>query len=414
MVPLLISIPGDIEPFEREERFGDPVRRALWKEGRLGRVVGGGTTMCLGGRRFVTGCYVDVDVKDVARALPVLRRTLRDAEAPRGTRVFNCDTDEVLLFAPSTGALRPPGRQNLPPEYPWAQGEVLGYRLSPDMLALLYVLQEGPYPIFRVLDWSGPAVPQEDVLRALLGRREPWHALGQRMYAVGWVPMGLRCAIRLPGRLDETRMERPGVAIPFRQRYLSHRICAFDSWPRFDQLLRQLFGLQPMTAAERVFNELGVGSLAHDVAVWAAPGSVTAEQAYQLFTAFVRKDPGRPAVPPTDALRQFVRGLRAHYARSGEDGPGPPWVGSFRAAEGFMIIPINKSRADEVREVVRGLARQHGLTAYDPHRNEVFVGRPLSGRRASQVRSSPRGRSPDITGHPIRRRETNLPARMDP
>jgi hypothetical protein len=100
---------------------------------------------------------------------------------------------------------------------------------------------------------------------------------------------------------------------------------------------------------------------------------VTAEQAYQLFAAYVRKERDKPAVPPTAALRQFVRELRNHYSRKGEDGQGKPWAGKFRAAEGFMIMPTNRFRAREVREVIRRLAHRHGLTAYDPHIEEVLV-----------------------------------------
>jgi hypothetical protein len=310
----------------------------------LGRVVGGGTTMCLAGPRFVTGCYLDVDVTDVDRALPALRQALRDAGSPRGTRVLNCETEEVLLLAPAAGTLRPPRRQLRPPQYPWSEGEVLGYRLAHEVLALLFVLQAGPHPVFRVLDWSGPVVPPANVVRELLGRRERRYALGRRIYAVGWTPMSLRSAIRLPGRLDERRIERPGLVIPVSRRSRRRRYCAFDSWPNFDRFLRLLFGLEPTTGTERLMNEVGVGSLAHHFAIWSAPGAVTAEQAFQMFAAYVRKDRDKPTVPPTAGLRQLVREFRAYYSRPGTEEQDHPWTGKFRAAEGFMIVPIKKFR----------------------------------------------------------------------
>jgi len=380
MVPLLVCIPGDIKPIKRGKRFEAPINRELRRGGRLGCVVGGGTKMCLGGPRFVTGCYLDVDVKDVNRALPALRQALLGAGSPRGTRVLNADTQEVLLIAPAAGTLRPPRRRVLPPHYPWSEGEILGYRLSPEVLALLFVVQSGTYPVFRVLDWSGPAVPPAEVVRQLLRRRERRYALGRRTYGIGWMPTSLQSAVLIPGRLDEGRIERTGLTVPVLWRHRRRRYCAFDSWPNFDQFLRKLFGLEPTTGTERLMNEVGVGSLAHHLAVWSAPESVTAEQAFALFTAYVRKDRDKPFVPATAPLRQFVRELRSYYNRRCAAAEDQPWAGKFRAAEAFMIVPIKKFRADEVRELVRGLAHRHGLTAYDPHREEVFVGRPRGER----------------------------------
>jgi hypothetical protein len=379
--PLLITIPGDIDPIERGERFADPLSRALREAGRLGRVTGGGTSMCLGGPHFVTGCYLDLVVKDVGGAVPALQRALRAAGAPRGTRVLNAETDEVLLISPTAGIFRPPLRRTRVPDYPWAEGEVLGYRLAPDVLALLYVHQGGRYPIFRVPDWSGPAVPPADEVRALLARRDRRYALGRRLYAIGWQPVSLQAAERLPGRLDAARIERTGLVVPRRRRRERRRICAFGSWPDFDRGLRQWFGLEPMTARERMRTDLGIGALADHFAVWSATGPVTAAQAYELFAAYVRKDRDRPAVPPTAGLRRFVRELRGHFARAGTDDERPPWFNNFRAAEGFMIIPVYQSRTAEVRAAVRRLARAHGLTAYDPQAEAVFVRPPVSVRR---------------------------------
>src|SRR5262249_10110654 len=157
---------------------------------------------------------------------------------------------------------------------------------APDVLALLYVAEAGRHPVFRVLDWSGPAVPPADAVRALLALRDRRYALGQRLYAVGWRPMSLRALERLPGRLDEDRVERSGLVVSLRQGYVRDRICAFARWTEFDRLLRQLFGLEPMTARERLMAELGIGSLADHLAVWPASGPVTPRQAYELLAAY--------------------------------------------------------------------------------------------------------------------------------
>jgi hypothetical protein len=371
-VPLIVTIPADIDPVERGELYEAPVNRALWHAGRLGRVSGGGTEMCIGGPRFVTGIHLDVDVKDVRRALPVLRRTLLQIGVPRGTRVLNCDTEEVLLVAPRAGELRPPARQPSRPDYPWHEGEVLGYRLSPKVVALLYVIGAGRHPLLRVLDWFGPAVPPLATVRELLARRERTYALGKRFYMVGWQPVGMHLASpRQLGRADPRRVERTGLVVPFRPRYLRGRYAAFDTWPHFEKMLRQLAGLEPMTTVERLSHELGVGTLAHSFAVWSAERRVSAQEAYRLYAAYVRKDRDRPTVKPTPALRQFVRDFRKHYATAAAG--DEPWVNPFRAAEGFMILAIKKFRADEVRGVVRELARRHGLTVYEPLAEAVFA-----------------------------------------
>jgi hypothetical protein len=366
--PILVSIPGDIDPMEREERFAGPIGRALRAAGRLGRVVGGGTSMSLGGPRFVSACYIDLDVTDLARAVSVLRRVLRDLGAPRGTRVIHCETEEVLLAASAPGVVQAPKRQSAPPEYPWAEGEILGYRLAPRKVAVLYVVQAGRHPMFRVLGTCGPTVPGDAEVRELLMRRERRYTLREHFHAIGWSPLGLRCVLRMPGRLVADRVERPGLVVPFAQRYLKGRFCAFDSWPGFDQFLRKLWGAAPATGTERMYYDLGVGSLAHHLAVWDARRPVSAEQAYELLAAYVRNERDQRTIAPTAALEQFVRDLKARFA-----GLDDPWMGSFRAAEGFMIVPVANRWADEVRAVARTLAIQHDLTLYDPHLEMVIV-----------------------------------------
>jgi len=117
-----------------------------------------------------------------------------------------------------------------------------------------------------------------------------------------------------------------------------------------------------------MYYDLGVGNLAYHLAVWGARQPVSAGQAYDLLAAYVRKERDKRRVAPTTALEQFVRDLKARFS-----GPDHPWMGSFRAAEGFTIVPVANRRADEVRAAARALAVQHGLTLYDPHLETVIV-----------------------------------------
>src|SRR5688500_16245593 len=101
MPNLLVHIPGAIEPIERGDRFEDPLARALKSQGKLGRCVGGGTA--LDASFEITGCDIDVEVKDLQRALPVIRETFLLAQAPPGTTVTQPESRKVLLRFSKTG-----------------------------------------------------------------------------------------------------------------------------------------------------------------------------------------------------------------------------------------------------------------------------------------------------------------------
>jgi hypothetical protein len=88
---LLVHLPAGIEPIERFERFEDPIDQAL---GSLGAVSGGGTALNEGGEP--ESCDVEVEVHDVARALPILRRVLSENSAPRGTVITRLSADGVF------------------------------------------------------------------------------------------------------------------------------------------------------------------------------------------------------------------------------------------------------------------------------------------------------------------------------
>jgi hypothetical protein len=79
---LYVKIPGNIGPVERGDRFENPLAAALKKEG-IGRVTGGGSQ--LGEGKTIEFCGIDIVVKNKAEGLAVIRATLRQENAPKGT-----------------------------------------------------------------------------------------------------------------------------------------------------------------------------------------------------------------------------------------------------------------------------------------------------------------------------------------
>jgi hypothetical protein len=87
--PLLVyvKIPGHIEPFERGQRFEDPIQEAL-ERGQIGEITGGGSQLSPPdemGRRHIEFCGIDVDLYKVPEGLALLKSELRRLNAPRGT-----------------------------------------------------------------------------------------------------------------------------------------------------------------------------------------------------------------------------------------------------------------------------------------------------------------------------------------
>jgi hypothetical protein len=79
---LYIRIPADISPIERGRRFEDPIS-AMLEEHHLGEVTGGGSMLKKSGGIEYVG--IDVDVTDAKKAVPLLRKKLRELKAPKGT-----------------------------------------------------------------------------------------------------------------------------------------------------------------------------------------------------------------------------------------------------------------------------------------------------------------------------------------
>lgn len=91
MYSIWTTIPEDLEPLERGERFDLPLVDAL-ELANLGDVVGGGTMLGEGG---ITECNIELQVSDVQLALPVIRKVLRDGAAPSGTSIQQTSPDIV-------------------------------------------------------------------------------------------------------------------------------------------------------------------------------------------------------------------------------------------------------------------------------------------------------------------------------
>ena len=82
-----IKLPVDLDPFERTERFADPLMEAL-EAASLGRITGGGSQFSepdSEGEDSVEFCGIDVDLYEVKRGLALLRRELRRLDVPTGT-----------------------------------------------------------------------------------------------------------------------------------------------------------------------------------------------------------------------------------------------------------------------------------------------------------------------------------------
>jgi hypothetical protein len=84
-----IKIPDPLGPFERGERYEDPLETVL-SQHQLGEVSGGGSQLGdegPNGTPTIAFCGVDVSTTDRERALAILRRALVKLRAPVGTEL---------------------------------------------------------------------------------------------------------------------------------------------------------------------------------------------------------------------------------------------------------------------------------------------------------------------------------------
>lgn len=364
---LTIHIPGPIQPFERDDRFADPLDKALRASGRLGKCVGGGTAMETEPEVRITGCDVEVEVKDLARAVPVVRDSLEAADAPTGTTVTDEKTGKVLVRFTAGGprqfALpKPTKTKRFVDAVPGEPGEVFAYRLTRDRYVLLHLYGEMGGPVFWVPEWCGPAIPAAADIPGII-RSKP------ERYRLGSVVNLWRAK---ESDRDDRRLVRTGVVIKPPAHGLRGwfpGIVDVYPWKGFERVLKEFFGLVAVTPAVRLSHDLGLEKSAAHLALWAAAGPVTPADARRLFygcgSGYRRSHPDRQRPAPTDGLKKAVAGLKAAF-------PSPrTWRGTFSPREGFVIMPVARTHFPQVWKVVARLAREHGLACYDPEAGRV-------------------------------------------
>jgi hypothetical protein len=240
---LIISLPGDIDPEERSERFGGLLEEAFQQAGDIGQVVGGGTMLAAQAGCQIVGADIQVEVTDLERGLSVMGDVLARAGAPQGTTVYFTDSGEVVLSVNSEGVvhrspLNASGRTHT--SCPWEEGELVGYQLSPGVHVLLHALRATGWPVVRILDWVGNKLPPEETMRQLLANTSPRPALRFLFLFLGY----------LGRELDPNRVVHTGVTVAATSS-TEDSVKGLRSWAEFDHFLAEVFGeeLGKMVAA---------------------------------------------------------------------------------------------------------------------------------------------------------------------
>jgi hypothetical protein len=364
---LLIHIPGPIEPLERGERFEDPLDEALSRRGKLGQCVGGGTAM--DASFTVTGCDIEVEVTDVAKALPVIRACLESAKAPAETIVSHPETERTLLRFTKAGVrisaatTRKP-KKRFVDSCPWQRGEVLAYRLTRDRHVLLHVYGFGGIgPVFWIPEWCGREIPGAQEIRRLIRARPENYRLGSVFEA--WR--------QHPDDRDERRLTTTGVVVPLPPNSLrgwSPGVTQVRLWKKFERMLKEVFGLIKVSPAVRLNHDLGLLTRSAHMAVWDAAKKVNKHDAKRLFYAnasrFRRNRPGPERQPVTERLKAFVADLKTGFDSK------DVWEGKFSAQEGFVIVPVKRRQFRPVWAAAGKLARKRGLACYDPETERLL------------------------------------------
>ena len=99
-MPHIISIfiPGNIQPFDRGERFSDPLQAALERKS-LGEVFEEGTHLeTVGGHQVIKGCQIEIEIKNLRKSLPVISQILVEGGAPAETKITVEGKGEPQVF----------------------------------------------------------------------------------------------------------------------------------------------------------------------------------------------------------------------------------------------------------------------------------------------------------------------------
>lgn len=370
---LVIHIPGNVEPLERGDRFEDPLDRALKAAGKLGKCVGGGTAFETEPEFRVTGCNIEVEVKDLAKALPVIRDTFTTAQAPPGTTVTHPDTEKVLLRFTKSGVKESaPSKKPAPKRFvdscPWEPGEVLAYRITRDRYVLLHVYGSGfasGAPVFWIPEWCGPEIPDSKEIHRLM-RKKP------EFYRFGFAYEAWRAK---ETDRNEGRIIRTGIVIPpppNDKLSWSPGLVQVRPWKVFERMLKEFFGLVAVSPAVRLAHDLNLKKKACHLAVWHPNAPASKEDAKRQFYAqichFRPKRPNRDAYPISEELKAFVAELKAEFASD------DVWKSNFDAKERFVTISVKRKKFAAVWAMATRLARRHGLACYDPQAEKVCQG----------------------------------------
>lgn len=373
-----IHIPAEIDPLDRYGTIEKPLNRALRLAGNLGKTIGGGSQMSFGPRGVrVEGCYLEVKIKNLIKALPVIREALVAAKVPAGTVVGHPESDTLLIHVRATGVeIIPPLEATFeppPPRYPWAEGEVVGYRLTDNHWVLLQIaVHDAQGLMLRVLDWCGTKLPDTASILALVRRPVSKYKLaGRYLFPLARFQAFPPCArANRPRGLSLRRTIQTGLIAKL-PRMTSNQGSWWTTANEFDLALRQIFELTPVDGATRLNHDLGLGPMHLHLAAWDALPFTTLRDAKRLFYAHAgrasrNKSPERGSIPSTENTKRFVKALKEEY----REAPFWGW-GSFRATEGFVIIPVIAARFEEVRFTAVRLGKAYGITVYDPQAHRL-------------------------------------------
>jgi hypothetical protein len=358
---LVIHLPGNLEPLERGEKYEDPLDEALHKAGKLGECVGGGTAMVTKPRFRITGCDIEVEVRSLDKALPVIQRVLEDSGAPVGAMVKEPETETTLLRFTRSGVKATKSapndkRKRFVDSCPWDINEVVAYRVAPRKMVLLHVVNnQMSHPWFRILDWVGSELPPPERIKGLVVERpRRWRLVG--IHEVRQLKQGDRDA----NRLVATNIK---ICRTIRTKALE---VSCSTWPDFDRMLKEVFSIGRVVPRTRLNHDLG---LLNDIlAFWDCPTPTTSAEARRLFYAYLQKmwyrnHPDYRPFSETENLRNFIRDLKAAFP----EGEGAPWEQDFSAKERFVLVSLNDGQRKKVWKEACRLARRHRITGYDPH-----------------------------------------------
>lgn len=79
---VFVKVMDRVMPVERGSKYEDPLDKAL-KQARLGEVTGGGTSLTK--EKTIDWVGLDVELTDVMRGIPFLKKKLIELGAPRGS-----------------------------------------------------------------------------------------------------------------------------------------------------------------------------------------------------------------------------------------------------------------------------------------------------------------------------------------